>query len=272
MSKESLRDIGLATLPHRAPISIFDTETTGVDVEGARIVTAHLSTMVDGEVTQRFDWLINPGVPIPEEATAVHGITDQTAAEGDHPMDAIPEIIALIHNAQRLHHQPLVAFNAVFDLTILDREARRVGIHEGIRPLAKDWVILDPFVIDKVIDKYRPGKRTLGAVAEHYGLQADGELHGAAVDAQLAGRVMLHLWEHTDIAGYPAAHLHERTIEHYRSQAHSFADYLHGQGAHDRATSVAAHDVWPIHPPQMLWCYICDAGAEGCGHTIEEES
>lgn len=63
---------------YEGPLAAFDTETTGVDVEEDRIVSAAL-VVQDGpgarpRVTR---WLVNPGVPVPEGATAVHGLTDQ---------------------------------------------------------------------------------------------------------------------------------------------------------------------------------------------------
>ena len=61
-------------------LGVFDLETTGVDVDTSRIVSAHVGVLdAAGEVIERLDWLVNPGVVIPDGATAVHGITTQRA-------------------------------------------------------------------------------------------------------------------------------------------------------------------------------------------------
>ena len=58
------------------PLAAFDTETTGIDVERDRIVSAALVVQETPRSAPRVTrWLINPGVEIPEAATAVHGLT-----------------------------------------------------------------------------------------------------------------------------------------------------------------------------------------------------
>ena len=72
----------------------LDTETTGVDVETDRIVTAcvGIGDPKLGTWHPR-EWLINPGVPIPDEAAAIHGVTTEKArAEGVDPVVALAEI------------------------------------------------------------------------------------------------------------------------------------------------------------------------------------
>ena len=57
----------------RSPFTAWDTETTGVDVESDRIVTATLISTDPN--TADVDWLLDPLIEIPEQATAVHGVT-----------------------------------------------------------------------------------------------------------------------------------------------------------------------------------------------------
>lgn len=65
-------------------LGVFDLETTGIDVETARIVTAHVGAIdANGSVIERSDWLVNPGVVIPPQATAVHGITTERARDNE---------------------------------------------------------------------------------------------------------------------------------------------------------------------------------------------
>jgi hypothetical protein len=123
----------------------FDTETTGVDFVTDRIVTAAVIFRdgADGAVSAR-TWLIDPGIEIPERATAVHGITTEMAREqGADPVVALGEIAALLA-AALANGSPIVAFNAGYDLGILDAElarhglpslARRIGAAHTLRPV-----------------------------------------------------------------------------------------------------------------------------------------
>lgn len=141
----------------------YDCESTGVDVETARIVTASVIRITPDRVVYPYSWLVDPGVDIPAEATAVHGITTERAREdGMDPRVAVGEIAQAIGGAWFDGH-PVVIFNAPYDLTVLDRELRR----HGWAPLTPGPVV-DPLVIDKQVDRYRRGKRTLEAACAHY--------------------------------------------------------------------------------------------------------
>ena len=59
------------------PLLFFDLETTGLNVGKDKIVEiSFIKVMPDGEEIERTE-LINPGVHIPEECSAIHGITDE---------------------------------------------------------------------------------------------------------------------------------------------------------------------------------------------------
>src|SRR5580700_3603358 len=62
---------------HDVPIALVDVETTGRDASVDRVIELGIAVAKHGVVTARYNWLINPGVPIPAETTAVHGIKDE---------------------------------------------------------------------------------------------------------------------------------------------------------------------------------------------------
>ncbi len=63
-------------------LAVFDTETTGIDTSQARVVSCSVALLSgNGEVSERYDWLIDPGIEIPEAAANVHGITTEVARE-----------------------------------------------------------------------------------------------------------------------------------------------------------------------------------------------
>ncbi|HLS49510.1 MAG TPA: exonuclease domain-containing protein [Actinomycetaceae bacterium] len=160
----------------------FDTETTGVSPQDDRIVTAAL-VLRDATGMRQRTWLIDPGVPIPQAAADVHGVTTELARErGQAPAQALEELATELAHflAQGV---PVVAFNASFDLTILEHELVRHGLPGLVQRLGRAVVpVIDPLVLDRAVDPYRKGKRRLGDLCDHYEVITDADLHTAEVD------------------------------------------------------------------------------------------
>lgn len=216
----------------------FDLETTGRDPKQALIVTATV-VMVDaqGRAVSSAEWLVDPGVPIPEEASAVHGVTTERAqAEGMPARQGVSEITETLRDLFAAGI-PVVAFNAVYDFTVMDREARR----HGIAPLQPQPVV-DPFVVDKQLDRFRKGKRTLGAVSEHYGVSLE-DAHTSAADALAAVQVMDELVRRHPKADLPLPDLHAQQVRWKAEQAESFEEYLRRK---DPQATVSR--AWPVEP------------------------
>jgi DNA polymerase III subunit epsilon len=167
-------------------IAVFDLETTGLDLREARVVTAcALELDASGEIVgENSEWLANPGIEIPEAAARVHGITTEIArSKGADAKKVVSEIVAKLNSFFQAGI-PVVAYNAPYDFTILHFEALR----HGIEPLSDPQPIIDPLVMDKFVDTYRPGKRTLQVAASTYGVTLS-DAHNATADAVAAGRV-----------------------------------------------------------------------------------
>lgn len=164
----------------------IDIETTGVDVENDRMVSFSIGTSLnpaEGE-WEAISQIVDPGVEIPEGATRVHGITTERArAEGVAEEYAVT---GLLRALGKLHDTPVIGHGVRFDLTIIDRSARRYLGH-GITVI----YVLDTLVLDKMIDPFRKGKRTLEAACEHYRV-GKRVSHDADEDAQRAMRL---LWQ-----------------------------------------------------------------------------
>jgi len=198
-----------------APMSPFDVESTGTDTENDRIVTATVMTII-GRTPRVRSWLINPGVDIPAEATAVHGITTEHAHAHGTPA---PEAIAQIRQAlvdELYAGRPLVIFNSPFDTTMLDRECRRYGI-EPLGAARVPLRVIDPLVIDRETDPYRPGSRKLVNVARHHGVTlTEEEAHTSEGDCLATGRVAWYLGKRT-----PAGQLDIDQLQTYQREAHA---------------------------------------------------
>ncbi|HEY4915857.1 MAG TPA: exonuclease domain-containing protein [Solirubrobacteraceae bacterium] len=233
---------------HRGRLAAFDIETTGVDPEHDRIVTAAVSLVGGGRESEHLSWLVDPGMEIPAGATAVHGITTAEArAEGRVSSEAVEEITAALASQLR-GGVPIIAFNARFDLTILDREAQRHGLQRLAERVggAERMLVIDPYVLDKQFDRFRRGKRTLGAVCEHYGVRLD-QAHAANADALAAARVAFRLATRTaELAEMNLAILHREQVCWAAEQAASLEDYFREQGRAQRVERV-----WPVVPAAL---------------------
>lgn len=173
-------------LPWAKSLAVFDLETTGLDLEQARIVTAcAVAIDQEGQVSgSNTEWLADPGIEIPEAASKVHGVTTAIArAKGRNTKEVVSEILETLRGFFSAGI-PVVAYNAPYDFTILHHEA----IRNGLEPLANPMPIIDPLVLDKFVDQYRSGKRTLQVAASVYGVQLS-DAHNATADAIAAGKV-----------------------------------------------------------------------------------
>ena len=165
------------------PLLGFDTETTGIDVRRDRIVTAALVLRTPAGTRQR-TWLIDPGVDIPTVASDIHGITtDHARAEGTAPRESLEEIAAELVRAFRAG-VPVVAYNASYDLTLLEHELARWQLPTLAERLGTAALgpVLDPLVLDRALDRTRRGARRLTDLCTHYRVDAMARLHTAEVD------------------------------------------------------------------------------------------
>lgn len=224
------------------PLVGFDTETTGVDVGTDRIVTAAVVRRAGGRTLTR-TWLIDPGVEIPAAAAEIHGITTAHArAHGRSPAGALEEIAEALSGALA-RGEPVVAYNASFDLSLLDAELRRHGLRTLPERLTRDVrVVVDPLVLDRWLDTYRPGKRRLGDLCAHYGVTA-GVLHSADADVVATLDVLAAI-----CARFPGLRraapdrLHDAQVRAHRRWAEGFNAWRTEQGLDGPGAELA----WPV--------------------------
>lgn len=221
------------------PLLGFDIETTSNDPEVARIVSATIIySQGPGRADQQWDWLIDPGVEIPEEVSAIHGITTaDVRANGEQSLEAVQSICAVLNLYADV---PWVGFNASFDFTVLDRECRRYKL-QPIVPMP----VIDPHVIDKKVDQYRKGKRTLTAVVAQYN-GAPFEAHDAAADVRAALWLARVIPRRVEGAPEDARAVHALQIQWRKEQAAGLQDYFRMQG--DPEAVVDGR--WPVIPAE----------------------
>jgi len=214
----------------------LDTETTGIDVFEDRIVTFFGGILEeDGTFTDVLDLMIDPGVPIPDGAAEVHGVTTEIAqAEGVPAEQGIKQILFYLADIAA-DDLPWVIMNANYDLSILEAEFHRYGVPTEILDVGLSQ-IYDPRVMDLHHDKWRKGKRKLVNLAATYGVLFEEEkAHNAEYDCYLAGNVTKAI-----IAKYGTPTNGEQA-EWYRDWAASFEKYLQ---KNDPTASVVKD--WPL--------------------------
>jgi DNA polymerase III subunit epsilon len=228
------------------PLAAFDTETTGIDVEQDRIVSAALVVQRGaGSLPEVRRWLVSPGIPVPEAASAIHGLTDaHLQRHGRWPAPVVDEVARALAE-QSARGTPVVVMNAPFDLTLLDRELKRhrnasLSTYVSLRSLA----ILDPRVLDKHLDRYRKGRRTLTDLCAHYGVELTGA-HDAAADATAALEVVRAVGRRftSRLGTMTPAELHDRQTVWYAAQARGLQAWFALNGSQE-----VCDPAWPMRP------------------------
>ena len=218
------------------PRATFDLETTGIDPKTARIVTASLVLVSpDGEVLRAGEWLADPGVEIPEQASAIHGITTEYAREHGKPAQQVAYEVAMALGGLFADGVPVIAFNAAYAFSVLHFELARYGY-----PPLTCYPVLDPLVINKHVHKFKKGKRTLEVLASEYSVELENA-HTSKDDALAAERLLTAMsFEYEEIE-QPATALHEQQITWAAEQAAELQDYFNRIGKQADVSGA-----WPV--------------------------
>jgi DNA polymerase III subunit epsilon len=222
----------------------LDFETTGIDRFNDVPVSYALVSVVEGVMVRSWSGLIDPGRPIPPEATEVHGISTERARDEGMPLR---EAIALVSDAVVAasgRGVPLVGMKLDYDLTILETQARDLC---GWGPIGRGWrgPVLDAVVIDRHFDPDRKGRRTLIDLCAHYGIEI-GNAHDASADAIASIEVLFALavryaalWE------CGLTQLHNDQIDWHREWTESYDAWRLSEGM----IPIDPRDyVWPVAP------------------------
>jgi DNA polymerase-3 subunit epsilon len=158
------------------PLAVFDLEATGTNPRTDRIVEVAVVRIFPDDRREVHAFRVNPGVPIPPEATQVHGITDADVARCPTFRDLAPRLLALFDGCD------LGGYNCIrFDVPLLIEEFLRVGAQfpmEGRR-------LIDA---QRIFHKREP--RDLSAALAFYCKDTHEDAHGAEADALATIRVL----------------------------------------------------------------------------------
>ena len=152
------------------PIVFFDLETTGLDIANDRIVEiAYIKVYPNGN-EESFTYRINPGMPIPADSTAVHGITDEDVKDCPTFKEMAKKIAADFKGAD------LAGYNSArFDLPMLAEEFLRADV---------DIDLSTRKMVDVQTIFHKKEQRTLSAAYKFYCKADLTDAHAAMADTQ----------------------------------------------------------------------------------------
>lgn len=214
---------------HSSPGLILDTETTGVRADADHIVELGAIGYAAGQPTYERRMRLNPGCPIPSEASAIHGITDAEVRDKPRFSEIIERFLPYLD--QRMHQgvEPWIAgYNAVaFDIPLINAELARAGCESRI---SLDRVV-DPMVFVRWHLRHLRS-RSLESVCRHFEIPA-GRAHSALDDARATGALLFRLIHDgmmPDRIGEALAQQHELSAR-LAHESESYAYWLY----HDRS-------------------------------------
>jgi len=225
----------------------FDFETTGIDRFNDVPVSYALVTVVAGEIVTTESGLIDPGRDIPEAAAEVHGISTERARSEGMPLgQAVARVADALLAASR-RGVPLVGMKLDYDLTMLDTQCANL-LGQGL--VARGWCgpVLDVVVVDRHLDSYRPGRRTLSALCELYGIDI-GHAHDASADAIASVKVLLAMFaRYGALRHAEPAFLHESQKQWHQLWAANFDEWRRSEGLDPMDPR---DHVWPVAPVEL---------------------
>ncbi len=159
----------------------LDLETTGLNSRTDRIIEiGAVRYSRDGEITDRFSTMVDPGMHIPEESTLIHGITDGMVAGAPTIEQIMPQFMEFVGDSI------LIAHNARFDISFIERDFKRLNLPWN-DPVYVDTCELARRLLTSGMRNYK-----LDTVAEALGVELDNH-HRAMDDAKCCGDIFMRL-------------------------------------------------------------------------------
>lgn len=151
------------------PLAFFDLETTGINIAADRIVQVAVLKIHPDDSKEELDQLIDPEMPIPEETTLIHGISDADIAGMPTFSQFAPQLKDFLADCD------MAGYNSIrFDIPFLVEEFLRAGVDFDL----KDRKIID---VQNIFHKMEP--RTLKAAYRYYCGKDLEMAHNAAADS-----------------------------------------------------------------------------------------
>jgi DNA polymerase-3 subunit epsilon len=169
------------------PLLGLDLETTGVDPRTSGIVEVGLEIMIPGKPVKEYRTLVNPLMPIPPAASAIHGITNEMVKDAP----TFLQLAANFHSGMR--DCDFAGYNAWFDLRQLAEEFKRAAFQwDYERAFVLDgmrlWQVAEGRTLTHAVNRWIRG----GATDQEFYDECDveGQAHNALYDVKMSTRVI----------------------------------------------------------------------------------
>jgi DNA polymerase-3 subunit epsilon len=187
------------------PLCFFDLETTGTNVATDRIVEISILKIFPNGNRENKTWLVNPGIPIPDEVVAVHGISNEKVACEPRFGEISREIYNMIRDSD------LAGFNSDrFDIPLLAEEMLRAGVDFDMKNM-------ESIDVQNIFHKME--KRTLSAAYQFYCNKELEDAHSAEADTLATFEIL-----QSQLDRYPELENNVRKLAEF-STHRQFADF-----------------------------------------------
>ena len=229
------------------PICFFDLETTGLNISKDRIVEIAILKVFPNGNKESKTWLVNPEMDIPDEAVAIHGISNEKVADEPTFKELSKEIYNLIKDSD------LGGFNSDrFDIPLLVEEMLRAEVDFDM----KNMVSVD---VQTIFHKME--KRTLAAAYKFYCDKDLTDAHSAEADTTATYEVLL-----SQLDRYPELENNIKKLSEFstRRQTVDFAGFIGLDDSGEEIFSFGKHkgtmvrDVLEKEPGYFSWILNAD--------------
>ncbi len=225
------------------PIVFFDLETTGLSITNDRIVEICILKIYPNNKKEITEWLINPQIPISEESTNIHGITNEQVENQPSFKDIANEVYNLIDSCD------LAGYNLKrFDIPLLAEEFIRVGINFNMH----NRKCVD---IQNIFHKLE--KRTLAAAYKFYCNKNLENAHSAKADTTATYEILLK-----QINKYEELNNDINFLSNYSNTEEEFADLAgfiryNKKGkeilSFGKYKNITLEEIWEENPGYFSW-------------------
>ncbi len=226
------------------PIVFIDSESTGTNVVNDRICDIALIKFQGGEIIDEFQSYVNPGIQVPQEATNVHGLTNEFLSDKPTFRMIAQQVNDFISGCDLAGHNIMG-----FDVPLLNEELLREGFKIGMNVKC----------IDTMQNQAVIAPRTLAGCYEYYEGQKPGNdlaLHSALIDAKISAHIFAHqIRKHENLLGDSRESLHaiatrgKRIIDFsgkLKLNDEGFICYAFGKNENRRVSSDSKYAEWML--------------------------
>jgi len=211
--------VNIVVRPNNLPLLeteyvVFDTETTGFNAGGAdQMIEIGAVKIKDGNITDRFDQLIDPKRPIPEKITELTCITDEMVKGCPTEEEATKSFLEWVKDA------PMVAHNAKFDISFIEMAMKKYNLGEF-----KNTVI-DTLELSRTLDQGF-ARHGLSALVKRYNVPwEEGAHHRADYDAEGTALVFSKMLKKLDSLNFDTISSLDKLVS--KDEIHKFGRTYH---------------------------------------------